>query len=832
MTDAANIQAVPAYASPDSRAEAIAALRAYEILDTSPEPAFDDIARLAAAFCRTPIALINFVDERRQFFKAHIGVEICEVPLQAGFCPRVVATGAPLVIPDTAVDAACAENPLLIGNLPVRFYAGVPLVTDQGLSIGTLAVIDHIPHDMSLEQVTVLEMLGRQVVAQMELRRVQQEWRRREALYQTLGEAVPDFVWSCGAKGEPIFVNQRWTDYTGLTLEHAGDIPADVMHHPDDYPGLVAVWKQAVANREPYEAEFRFRRHDGVYRWFSTRVIPVKDAHGEIVQWIGTSTDIHERKGTEEALKRSEARYRRLTEAIPQLVWTTTPDGIPDYFNERWYEYTAYQVTRDPAANWAYLLHPDDQARAATAWQRAVETGEPYEVEYRLRRRDGAFHWFLVRGLPIRDERGQITQWLGTCTDIDVFRRAETARREEARISEALYRIGMLLAEEHDLQRLIQIVTDESTALCGAEFGSFFYNVIGAGGEAYLLYTLSGASQEAFNRFPMPRNTALFAPTFAGEGIVRSDDVTRDPRYGQSAPYYGMPPGHLPVCSYLAVPVVSRSGEVIGGLFFGHSQPGVFTARHERVLEGLAAQAAIAIDNVRLYQAERERSEQLALAIQEVHHRCKNSLQGVSNLLEMQISPDSDVVPVEAVEDALGQIKTIALVYDLLARDKPISTVDVSRVLTNLAELLAPGMRSKEQPLPVHVDVEPLWIPTKAATSLALAVNECCVNAAKHYHPIDRGAQDTDAIEIKLRRRDDHIHLVIQDAGPGFPPGFDPEKDAHIGLQLVQVLVTHDLCGTVSFSNRTDSNRTEATHGNPSSGARVEIVFSEHNLPD
>ena len=122
-------------------------------------------------------------------------------------------------------------------------------------------------------------------------------------------------------------------------------------------------------------------------------------------------------------------------------------------------------------------------------------------------------------------------------------------------------------------------------------------------GESYTLYTLSGAPREAFARFPMPRNTAVFGPTFAGEGIVRSPDITKDPRYGQNAPHHGMPEGHLPVRSYLAVPVVSRTGEVLGGLFFGHSEPGVFDERAERIVAAIAVQAAIAIDKARLYQA-------------------------------------------------------------------------------------------------------------------------------------------------------------------------------------------------------------------------------------
>ena len=158
-------------------------------------------------------------------------------------------------------------------------------------------------------------------------------------------------------------------------------------------------------------------------------------------------------------------------------------------------------------------------------------------------------------------------------------------------------------------------MTDESTRLCGAQFGAFFYKVIGDRGEAYTLYTLSGVPREAFARFPMPRNTALFGPTFQGEGVVRLDDVTQDPRYGKSGPYYGMPEGHLPVRSYLALPVLSRTGEVLGGLFFGHAEAGVFTARHERLLVGIAGQAAVAIDNARLYQRTQASAERLNLAL-------------------------------------------------------------------------------------------------------------------------------------------------------------------------------------------------------------------------
>ncbi|MFN7140131.1 MAG: GAF domain-containing protein, partial [Limisphaerales bacterium] len=174
---------------------------------------------------------------------------------------------------------------------------------------------------------------------------------------------------------------------------------------------------------------------------------------------------------------------------------------------------------------------------------------------------------------------------------------AEEALRDETRVLELLNKTGVQIASQLDLQTLLQRVTDSATELSGAQFGAFFYTQKDDKGGVFTLYTLSGAPREAFEEFGHPRSTPIFAPTFEGKGIVRMDDVTKSPRYGTMSPHHGMPKGHLPVRSYLAVPVISRSGEVIGGLFFGHSDVGVFTERSERLVAGVAAQAAVAIDN-------------------------------------------------------------------------------------------------------------------------------------------------------------------------------------------------------------------------------------------
>jgi PAS domain S-box-containing protein len=231
-------------------------------------------------------------------------------------------------------------------------------------------------------------------------------------------------------------------------------------------------------------------------------------------------------------------------------------------------------------------------------------------------RKDGTRIWAAGELSPIRDESGHAIGFVKILRDRTAPRRAEEALADERRALEVLNRAGSALALEPDLQRVVQVVCDAGVELTGAAFGAFFYNVIDPAGESYTLYTLSGAPVGAFSHFPMPRNTAVFGPTFRGEGVVRSDDITRDPRYGHNAPLHGMPPGHLPVRSYLAVPVVSRRGGVLGGLFFGHAETGVFHEDSERRIAGLAAEAAVAIDNARLAEegaqelAERRRAEE------------------------------------------------------------------------------------------------------------------------------------------------------------------------------------------------------------------------------
>jgi CheY-like chemotaxis protein len=228
-------------------------------------------------------------------------------------------------------------------------------------------------------------------------------------------------------------------------------------------------------------------------------------------------------------------------------------------------------------------------------------------------------------------------------------RESEKAIRDEAALLEQLNRVGNAVAAEIELERAVQVVTDAATKLSGAKFGTFFYNVISDQGESYTLYTLSGAPPEAFSKFPQPRNTHVFAPTFSGEANVRSADITKDPRYGKNPPYHGHPPGHLPVRSYLAVPVVSHTGGVLGGLFFGHPEVGIFDERAERLIAGIATQAAIAIDKARLFQAaqfEIDRRKRVEAALRE----SEQSLEAKVKVRTAELVAANDRLRNEAIE--------------------------------------------------------------------------------------------------------------------------------------------------------------------------------------
>jgi signal transduction histidine kinase/ActR/RegA family two-component response regulator len=410
--------------------------------------------------------------------------------------------------------------------------------------------------------------------------------------------------------------------------------------------------------------------------------------------------------------------------------------------------------------------------------------------------------------------------------------RAEEALREESRVLELMKNATEQLASTLDLEPLMQAITDAATQLTGAEFGAFFHNGTDGNGDAYLLYTLSGAPREAFQNFGQPRPTKVFGPTFYGSAPIRSDDITKDPRYGSMGPHHGMPPGHLPVRSYLAASVVSRSGEVIGGLFFGHSTPGVFSARTEELIGTFAGQAAIAIDNARLYdmaqKAAQEResllaSERAARAEAERHnkmkdeflamlaHELRNPLAPITSAAQLLRMPEvNEGLRLKASSIISRQVRHMTeLVDDLL---------DVSRVTRGLVKLESEvldlnkvAMAAVEQARPhieerrhaLTVDLPPEQVPVEGDRTRLIQVLVNLLNNAAKYTPAGG------SITLAVARAGALAEVSVRDNGSGIdaqllPHVFDlftqadraPDRSQGglgIGLALVKSIVRmHD----------------------------------------
>ena len=313
-----------------------------------------------------------------------------------------------------------------------------------------------------------------------------------------------------------------------------------------------------------------------------------------------------------ETLRQSQLELRALADSMPQLAWIAEQDGTMIWYNQRWYDYTGTSPEQMAASGWHDVYAPDCVAAMEAHWDQCRLSGEPLELEVPIRSAEGEFRWFLTRANPVRSSNGKVLRWFGTCTDVDQVKRAQEALRDETAVLELVNRTGTALASTRDLHPLLQELTDAATSISGARFGAFFYQSVDDHGVAMILHTLSSGAPDAFASFGAPRASALLGPSMRGEGPVRSDDLLTDPRYNNAATgaEQGAAPGEPLVRSYLAVPVALSSGAVIGCLFFGHPEPEMFTERTERIIGGIAAQAAIAIDNARLYEASQQAAQE------------------------------------------------------------------------------------------------------------------------------------------------------------------------------------------------------------------------------
>jgi PAS domain S-box-containing protein len=467
-----------------NEADRLAALDRYAILDTPREADFDDIVRLAADVFDAPISVVNLIAGDRQWFKAEVGIGTDSLPLDVSICAHAILQPGIFVVPDTTADARFAANPLVTGDPGLRFYAGALLETPDGLPLGTVCVLDTKtrPHGITERQRLTLELLARQVMTQLELRReialrdqrtrqleeeiaarasIDKALRESEARFRNMADHAPVMMWVTDADGRCTYLNRQWYGFTGQTAEAAEGFGWLDAVHPDDRGWSGEVFLQANAKQQGFRLEYRLRRHDGAYRWALDAASPRFGVKGEFLGYIGSVIDIDERRETENALRVSEERYRTLFTAIEVgfcvIDLLFDGDRPADYrFVEANPAFERQTGLVDPAGRTARELVPDLEPHWFDLYARIAMTGEATRFEHGS---EAMGRWFDVHALRIGAPEQRRVALL--FNDITERRRAEVAIRE---LNETLeHRIEEALAE----RKLWADVIENSDALIG-----------------------------------------------------------------------------------------------------------------------------------------------------------------------------------------------------------------------------------------------------------------------------------------------------------------------------------------------------------------------------
>ena len=619
------------------------------------------------------------------------------------------------------------------------------------------------------------------VASQLALARVRRETegalRYRSEQFQTLLNQAPLGVYVVDA-------DFRIGEVNPVALPVFGNIPGGVVGRDFDEvihrlwdreyaDELVRIFRHTLATGEPYITHERAERRldRGVTESYEWRVdrITLPDGRFGLVCYF---RDISEQKQAVAA----RAYLAAIVDSADDAILSKDLDGVIQSANasaERLFGYSTDELVGRPVR---MLIPPERQS-------------EEDDILTRLRKGERVEHFETVRMTkegrrldvaltisPVRDDAGLIIGASKIVRDITALKQSEAERmrllQETAAVTETLNNVGAIVASDLDRANVVQAVTDAATELTTAEFGAFFYNLVNEHGESYMLHTISGVPLEAFSNFPMPRNTEVLEPTFKGTAVVRSPDITKDPRYGDNARDHG----HLPVRSYLAVPVKGRSGDVIGGLFFGHSGADHFSEQHERLAVGVASWASVALENARMYMSVQEASRIKDDFLASLSHELRTPLNAILGYARML---RSGIVAADKKEKAIETIERNATSLTQIVED----VLDISRIVSGKIRL---NVQPVEFPAIVQssvdamtpaadakgVRIETILDPQAAPVSgdperLQQVLWNLLANAVKFTN---RGGQ----VQVRLERVNSHLEVAVSDTGIGIAPEFLP----------------------------------------------------------
>src|SRR6185295_11088325 len=424
--------------------------------------------------------------------------------------------------------------------------------------------------------------------------------RESEQRFRTTANAAPVLIWMSGPDKRVSWFNQRWLDFVGRAIEQElGDGWCDNLH-PADFDRVLDTYHAAFDARRPYEMEFRLQRDDGAWRWLLERGTPNIGPGGEFEGFIGTCIDITEHRETVEALRESRARFKTLTESLPQMIWTCTRDGYCDYLSRQWIDYTGRGESQQLGKGWLEQVHPEDRPNVEMEWVRVVGTGDVFDLSFRIRRFDGLFRWFKTRAVPLRDPAGRILKWFGSNTDTEDSVNASTRLEVQLARMQLLDRTTHAIGAHQEAQRVFEVVLRSLEDNLGVDFGCLclyqadppLMTVACVGEKSLALARQVGLEERAQVDVDGPS----LASFVQGELVYEpGDDAARSPFAVRLAA------GGLR--AVVAAPLCIENNEVFGVLLVAKREPGSFNTDDREFLRQLSSHVALASHQARLYGA-------------------------------------------------------------------------------------------------------------------------------------------------------------------------------------------------------------------------------------
>ncbi|MGE3803947.1 MAG: PAS domain S-box protein, partial [Gemmataceae bacterium] len=666
-----------------------------------------------------------------------------------------------------------------LGHHIAEFHADPPVIEDilQRLSRGE--TLHELParlrcKDGAIKQVMISSNVYREAGRFVHTRcftrdvtiqkQVEQSLRESEKRFRTLAFNAPAAIFIKDLEGRYTFANKLACETLNRPEGLVGCTDRELMP-AESAAGLEQHDREVIATGQPIETVEHVLGPGFDFQFLSVK-FPLTDDHGQIEGVCGVAVDITGRMHAEKRLLESERRFAALAELVPQLVWTAGPDGNVDYFNQRWYDYTGAIYEQSVGDGWVEFVHPDDRATSLKHWQESLRTGTPAEVEHRMRSASGSYSWFLVRGVPVRDDSQRIVKWFGTCTNIDTHKRVERSVRFLADASAAL---ASLVDYESTLQRVAKLAVPFVADWC-------FVDMLEADGSLRPVAVAHGDPERVkLARAILAREPARdngFAPPFDEPRIVEQP-VKTWPLAGE-----------LGLRALLQVPMRSR-GRTMGLLTFASAESARLLGQPDLALaEDLAHRAAIAIENARLYQETREADRRKDEFLATLAHELRNPLAPISNCVQIMQHRQLEDPQLQWAQDIIGrQVRHLArLVDDLL---------DISRItrgkfrlrsesleLVALVERAIENSRAAiaEKNLNFEVKLPDAPVPMVGdATRLEQVLSNLLSNASKYTEP-------GGSITLTMTRDEAGVTIRVRDTGIGI----DNELVEHVFDMFVQ----------------------------------------------